>query len=211
MKPSKPQFQRGISLIETMMTIAVIGIMLGVGVPNLAVWMKNNQIKTAAQNILTGLQLARGEAVRQNSRVLFQLTDGSKSGVPIWTVWSYSSQPCQTVANAFPCPIESSEAGAGGGSARIGVNADDISAANYSYANAVAAGTGMGVSPNPGVVFNAFGQVLNDAAANAIATRITRIDVTDTKDTRTRRMVVRVPTGGSATMCDPKATNSQGC
>ncbi|MDD5612658.1 MAG: GspH/FimT family pseudopilin [Gallionella sp.] len=208
---SKPNLQRGVSLIETMVTVAVIGIMLGVGLPSLAVWMKSNQIKSSSQNILTGLQLARGEAVRQNSRVLFQLTDSGATGVPTWTVWSYSSQPCQTVANAFPCPIESSQSSEGGNTARIGVNADDISGAGYSYTTAIAAGTGMGVSPRPGVVFNAFGQVLNDGAANAIATRITRIDITDARETRARRMVVRIPAGGSATMCDPAAKNSQGC
>ncbi|MDD5612676.1 MAG: hypothetical protein PHF75_06520, partial [Gallionella sp.] len=110
----------------------------------------------------------------------------------------------------------------GGNTTRIGVNADDISGAGYSYATAIAAGTGMGVSPRPGVVFNAFGQVSNDGAAKAIATRITRIDVTDTGDAdayatpptatpKMRRMVVRIPAGGSATMCDPAAKNSQGC
>lgn len=219
--------QRGVSLVESMMTIAVIAIMLAVGVPAMAVWMKNNQIKSSAQNLLTGLQLARGEAVRQNARVLFQLTDSGTpdkpaTGVPTWTVWSYSSQPCQMDAKAFPCPIESSQSNEGGKTARIGVNADDISAANYSYAKAIAAGTGMGGKIQPGVVFNAFGQVLNDAAANAIATRITRIDITDTGDAaayatpptataKMRRMVVKVPAGGSATMCDPAAKNSQAC
>lgn len=211
MMTSLPYQQRGISLIETMVTIAVIAIMLGVGVPSLSVWMKNNQIKTSAQNLLTGLQLARGEAVRQNSRILFQLTDTGKTGIPTWTVWSYSSQPCQTVIGAFPCPIQSSQSTEGGNLARIGVNADDISAAGYTYAVPTPAGTGMGVSPKPGVVFNAFGQVMNDNAANTIATRITRIDVTNATDSRVRRMVVRIPVGGSASMCDPLAKNTQGC
>lgn len=201
--------QQGYSLTETLVVIAVVAIVLSVGIPGLTGWMKNNQIKTSAQNLLTGLQLARGEAVRQNARVWFQLTD--KTGVPTWTVWSFSSQPCQTVTDAFPCPIQSSQSTEGGKLARIGVNADDISANSYSYAKVITAGTNMAASPNPGVVFNAFGQVANDAAANAIATRITRIDVTNPTDTRTRRMVVRIPVGGSASMCDPSSTNSQGC
>lgn len=203
--------QHGFSLVETMVTIAVVAIMLSVGLPSLSVWMKNNQIKTTAQNVLTGLQLARGEAVRQNSQVLFQLTDTGNTGVPTWTVLSYSSQPCQKDVKLFPCPIESSASDEGGSLARIGVNADDISTNNYSYATAIPAGKNMGGKILPGVVFNAFGQVMNDAAANAIATRVTRIDVTNPTDTATRRMVVRIPVGGSASMCDPAATNSQAC
>ena len=60
--------------MELLIGIAIIGILLALAAPNFAVWIQNSKIRTAAESIQNGLQLARAEAVRRNAQVRFQLT-----------------------------------------------------------------------------------------------------------------------------------------
>ncbi len=64
----------GFTLIELVITVAIFGILLSVGIPSFVTWTQNAQIRTAAHAIQNGLQLARGEAVRRNALIRFQLT-----------------------------------------------------------------------------------------------------------------------------------------
>src|SRR3970282_2884896 len=63
----------GFTLIELMVTIAVLAIMLFIALPNSAVWMQNTQIRTAGEAVLNGMQLARAEAIRRNTAVQLQM------------------------------------------------------------------------------------------------------------------------------------------
>jgi type IV fimbrial biogenesis protein FimT len=73
--------QAGFTLIELMITIAVLGVLIGLGVPSFRLWMQNTQVRNAADAILNGVQLARAEAVRRNMNVEFALGNGAE-----WTV-----------------------------------------------------------------------------------------------------------------------------
>ena len=73
--------QGGVTIIELLIGIVVLGVLIGVGVPAFRTWMQNSQIRTAADAVLNGLQLARTEAVRRNKPVEFRLDDGTN-----WTV-----------------------------------------------------------------------------------------------------------------------------
>jgi len=64
----------GFTLIELMIAIAVLAILLAVGVPSFQTWMLNTRIRTTADAMQNGLQLARAEAVRRNERVRFVLS-----------------------------------------------------------------------------------------------------------------------------------------
>jgi len=66
--------QHGFSLIELIVGVMIIGILFAMGAPILSSWVQNIQIRTAAEAIQNGLQLARGEAVHRNELVRFQLT-----------------------------------------------------------------------------------------------------------------------------------------
>jgi len=59
----------GFTIIELLITIAVLAILLYIALPNFAVWMQNTQIRTAGEAILNGVQLARAEAIRRNVNV----------------------------------------------------------------------------------------------------------------------------------------------
>jgi type IV fimbrial biogenesis protein FimT len=69
----------GVTLIELMFAVAIVGILVAAGFPEASRWIQNTKIRTASESISNGLQLARGEAVRRNTKVEFVLT----STVPI--------------------------------------------------------------------------------------------------------------------------------
>lgn len=194
--------QRGVTMIEVMVTVAIVAIVLAIGVPRLTTWIQNTQVTATADSLMTGLQLARGEAVRKNVRTRFQLIDAG--GRASWVIISDS----QAATGSFPSSnqIQASGTDDGGANARIGVSTSNPTATGC-CTTAIAAGTGMGTSPLPGAVFSAFGQVVSDATV----TTVYRIDVTS--PTATRRLVILIASSGSAKLCDPSlpATNTRGC
>ena len=90
---------RGLTLIELMIGIVIVGLLLAFALPSYTTWLHNSQIRTAAESILNGMQLARAEAVRQNTNVQFVLTALPMSD---WTVSVVTSPvpPIQTRSSA---------------------------------------------------------------------------------------------------------------
>jgi len=62
---------RGFTLVELMVTIAIVGLLLVLGVPTMRGVIENGRIRTAAESWQYGLTLARNEAVRRNARIQF--------------------------------------------------------------------------------------------------------------------------------------------
>ncbi|MGY4830731.1 GspH/FimT family pseudopilin [Sphaerotilaceae bacterium SBD11-9] len=73
---------RGFTLIELMVTIAVLAILLGIGVPSFSRILASNRMATQTNEIVGGLNLARSEAVRRGLPVAIRAvsTNGSYSG-----------------------------------------------------------------------------------------------------------------------------------
>lgn len=59
----------GFTLIELMVTVAVVAILLGLAVPNLGTAIQNNRATTQANALLAALNLARSEAVKRGTLV----------------------------------------------------------------------------------------------------------------------------------------------
>jgi type IV fimbrial biogenesis protein FimT len=76
----------GISLIEIMIALVVLGILLALGAPSFSVFMKNSQIRDGAGAIQNGLQIARAEAIKRNEPVTFNMAGPNTT----WTVESVS-------------------------------------------------------------------------------------------------------------------------
>jgi type IV fimbrial biogenesis protein FimT len=67
--------QHGMSLVELAIGLVIIGSLLALAAPSYTAWIQNTKIRTTAEAILNGLQLARTEAVRRNAQIRFNLTD----------------------------------------------------------------------------------------------------------------------------------------
>lgn len=82
----------GFTLVELMITLAVAAVVLAIAVPNFTGLVNASRLTSQANELVTGLQLARSEAVRLNRQVTFcggadaAATTCNASGRN-WSVW----------------------------------------------------------------------------------------------------------------------------
>jgi type IV fimbrial biogenesis protein FimT len=189
--------QAGITLIEVLIAVAIVGLLLAFAAPSATVWIQNTQLRNSAESILNGIQRARLEALKRNTNVSFQLTDANSTA---WRVCLYdlATDDCQAAGTN----IVSKPASEGSENARIGIEnplTDPTTVLN--------AGDGLPAA----VTFDSFGRIYSKAP-----TSIARVDVRNPTLSATdeRRLEILIAKGGQIRMCDPKlaqATNPQGC
>jgi type IV fimbrial biogenesis protein FimT len=61
--------QRGFTLIELMITCGLVGLLLTAVVPNMRVFLRNNQLSGAVNDMLHSIQVARTEAIKRQPAV----------------------------------------------------------------------------------------------------------------------------------------------
>lgn len=80
----------GFSLIELMVTVALISILLTLGVPSFSAILRNMTLTSQANNFVAAINLARSEAIRRNAAVTLSATASNltqnhwESGWQIW-------------------------------------------------------------------------------------------------------------------------------
>jgi type IV fimbrial biogenesis protein FimT len=72
---------RGFTLAEAMIVVVILAIVSALAAPSFSTMVLNSRVRTGADGILAGLQLARTEAIRRNTNVSFTLGTGAG-----WTV-----------------------------------------------------------------------------------------------------------------------------
>ncbi len=72
--------RRGFTLIELMISLAILGFLLVLGIPNFMTWLADSQISNAAESIAGGLRYAQAQAVNQNQPVRFVLDPTTATG-----------------------------------------------------------------------------------------------------------------------------------
>lgn len=196
----------GFTLIELVITLAVLAILLAFGLPSFSTWTQNSQIRTAAGAIQNGLQLARSEAVRRNAPIRFQLTSSIDDNCTIATNagnWVISfddpTSACGHAAINEASPVSDSTANP---APRIIQRRPAAEAGGRAIVDASAAV----------VIFNGFGRLAPISPATAPVAMSIDIDAPsgdgdcDTAGTA-RCLRVTVSIGGQVRMCDPTLPN----
>lgn len=73
--------KRGFTLIELVVTLAVLALLAMATMPSIADWLRNARLRNMTESIQTGIQQARSEAVRRNRDVTFWLVNLPTAGV----------------------------------------------------------------------------------------------------------------------------------
>lgn len=72
---------RGVTLIELTMSVAVLGVLLGLAVPTFREFSRNNSLTAIQNDLVTSFNLARSEALRRNRTVsVCASADGTTCG-----------------------------------------------------------------------------------------------------------------------------------
>lgn len=75
----------GFTLVEVVVSIAVLGVILTIGVPSFYGFVKNNRMATAVNDLNGTLQYARAEAVRRGGGVRVSAISGEiNNGLRVW-------------------------------------------------------------------------------------------------------------------------------
>ncbi|WP_341888459.1 GspH/FimT family pseudopilin [Variovorax sp. YR752] len=189
--------QRGFTLVELVVTIAVLALILFAAMPSIGTWLENTRIRNVADSLQNGLQLARGEAVRRNQSMSLWLVslndpavlsdDCSLSGASGAWIVSVNSPVghCADAPSTTSSPMIVIGRASGDSGGRVSV---------------VAVQSADGSTEGTSVTFNGFGRIAN---ADAIG----QIDVTGTT-TGARALRIVVSPSGSVRMCEPAIVDS---
>lgn len=74
----------GFTLIELLIGIAILAILTVMSMPSYIAWIADAQVRNGAESIATGLREAMNVAIRENTRVEFNINPATKTGN--WTV-----------------------------------------------------------------------------------------------------------------------------
>lgn len=183
----------GVTLIETMIGIVLLGVLIALAAPSYSTLIRNNQIRTTAEAILNGLQLARVEAVKRNALVRFQLVSDLTNGCTLSTTgknWVVSADlavgKCASAPSATTAPrvVQSWTASEG--------------AAATSVVATVSGGT------DAAVIFDGYGMV----ATNNYITQV-NVSISGSTSGEFRDLRIVVSPGGRVLMCDPAVASSE--
>jgi len=93
--------QQGFTLVEMIVTVAIMALLGALATPSMIGWVRNNKIRTVSDSLQNGLRLAQAEATRRSRQVVFSLTDDkpSASGYTAKTDgnnWAINTVPAMT-------------------------------------------------------------------------------------------------------------------
>lgn len=180
--------QCGITLIELLIGLAILAGLLAMAAPFAGHMITNAKIRTAAESILSGLQLARSSAVNQNAQVQFvlnsTLTDSS------WFVG------CVSPSAVVPlCPATIQSRSGVEGTTPVAV-ASNITPVAFSGFGALTTATTAALTAVPATTVNICVGIAGMTSGSASA-------FSSCSSTSERRLWVSVTSSGSIRMCDP--------
>ena len=191
---------RGFSLVELMVTIAILSLLLLAAVPSFGSWLANSRVRSVAEEIANGLRMAQSEAVRRNRPVAFVVTNSTPAK---------GATPATNGKNWYVQALPLSSSG------------DAVADLDYVQGGNYASQSGVTINSTASVVcFGSMGNVVTSVATahaalneNCSAAGDKTYTVSSTNSDRSLK--VKVGVGGQVRMCDPTktldATHPDGC
>lgn len=183
LNPYSIKIEKGFNLVELLIIVTIIGILATLGIPSYKIWVANTKIRSTAESIQNGIQLARAEAVKRNAAIQFDLrgTDGA------WVVCIRPAAP-GSCANPDDTTTVQSRSNAEGGASSISVSTTDAVP----------------------LVFNSFGALLSPTPSAADGFIRLGVDISTSviPAADSRDLQVLITAGGNTRMCDPATTLS---
>ena len=178
----------GFTLIELMVTVSLAAILMAVAVPSVNTFVRNSELTSFTNTLLSGINAARGEAMKRGRYAMVVPADGASwdSG---WIVFvdvdrsnAYAAASDITILTSEPKP---------------------------SYLTITGNGTASGSTPY--ILYDASGYSKTTAGAFGASTfEITRNDVSGTELlSQTRRL--KIASTGRARVCTPKTASDTTC
>lgn len=178
----------GFTLIELMVTVALIAIMLALAAPSMTAFQRNAELTSFTNSMLASINAARGEAMKRGRYAMVVPADGTdwNSG---WVVF-LDVDRSQTYAEASDITISAREAAP----SYLSISANGPAAATPPY-----------------IMFDASGYSKTKAAAFGANTfEIKRNDVSGTDQlTQTRR--IKIASTGRVRICTPTSSTDTQC
>lgn len=174
---------RGYTLIEVVVTLAILGILLALAVPAFAQWIGNVRIRSQAESIQNGLRQARQEAIKQNRAVAFALT---AAAAPTCTSTASTSG-----ANWIVCTVGNSDIdGTGVTPTPIGIG--------YAHSTSLAVTADFSK-----VTFNGMGRTDQNEIKTIDISNGQTCETQEDQDGKSRCLKVLLAPAGKVRMCDP--------
>lgn len=183
--------KNGFTLIELMVTVALIVIMLMLATPSMITFQRNAELTSFANSMLAGINTARGEAMKRGRYAMVVPTDGTNWNNG-WVVFVY---------------------------VRVNTTTWDRAATDINILTREASPSYLTITPKPNtpasdtppyIMFDASGYSKSKAGAfGALNLTIARNDVASSDFSQTRRVVIA--STGRVKICTPTSATDANC
>jgi type IV fimbrial biogenesis protein FimT len=184
--------QRGVTLIELMVTLSIMALLLTAAAPPMAGWAANARVRGVAEQLQNSLRLAQAEAIRRNRQTVLALTNQTPQ---------LSATPA---ANGQSWLVRSLPL----------LSGETASDNDYIQDNSSARQNGVTISGPALLCFNSVGRQVSNSATGLGASCSAPTDAS-TASTYTltaigagRTLQLQVFLGGQVRLCDPSRTVS---
>jgi type IV fimbrial biogenesis protein FimT len=180
---------RGVTLVELMITITIFSLLTIASIPSFSNWIKNARIRSATESITNGLQLTRATAVRINGQASFNLCGADSTWSALAASAVASTTSCGATVTGWST-IQNRTGAEGGGGAQV----------TSSQASIVFNSLGQ-VTPNPGALISI--SITNPSSVSGLCAPAGKLHC----------LRVVVSPAGQIRACDPALSlpDPQGC